>query len=68
MVSFNRGTVVLNNSSINASASLQGEGPFRLAILTIDQPIEGYVTCIVNNVSNTIRVVTGTYLNNAQLL
>ena len=60
-ITFNGSTVVLNNSSISASAMLRGEEPFRQATLTVDQPIEGYFTCTVNNSnSHTIRVITGT--------
>lgn len=55
-VSFNGGSVVLNNSSINALAMLADGGR---ATLTIDQPIEGYFTCIVNNISHRVRILTG---------
>ena len=58
-VTFNGGTVHLNNSNITVSALLRGEGPPRQAAITIDQPIEGYFTCIVKNVSHTIRTLTG---------
>ena len=60
-IDFNGSTVILNNSSITASASLTGQQPFVLASLLIDQPVEGYFTCIVNNISHTIRVLTGAY-------
>ena len=58
-VAFNGGTVFLSNSSVNASATLRGVESFGQATLTVDQPVEGYFTCIVNNVSHTIRVITG---------
>lgn len=57
---FNAGSVFLNNT-INALATLRGEGLFRQATLRIDQPIEGNFTCIINNTSHTIRVLTGMY-------
>ena len=62
-IAFNGGTIILNNSSITASAVLSIREPFMVAILTIDQPIEGNFTCIVNNISNTVRILTGTHAN-----
>ena len=64
-IAFNGGTVNLDNYSINASAALRGREPFMLATLAIDQPIEGYFTCIVNNISHTIRILTGAYSNSS---
>ena len=58
--------IVLNNSSVNASAELRfretSRGISLSSILVLDQPIEGYFTCIINNVSHTIEVLTGTYV------
>ena len=56
-IPFNDSTVTLNNSFVTASAMIRSNG---LAALMIEQPIEGYVTCVVNNISHTVRLLTGT--------
>ena len=65
-IAFSNNSTVLNNSSVNASVGLIiTESPRGLVLssnLVLDQPIEGYFTCIVNNVSHTIEVLTGTYV------
>ena len=65
-IAFSSNSTVLNNSSVNASVGLiiteSPRGLILLSILMLDQPIEGYFTCIVNNVSHTIKVLTGTYV------
>ena len=53
----NTNGTILNNSSVNALVSTSRGS----SILRLDQPIEGYFTCIVNNVSHTIEALTGMY-------
>ena len=64
-IAFNSNSTVLNNSSVSVSVvSGIGGVPGRISLTTqlmLDQPIEGYFTCIINNVSHTIRVLTGMY-------
>ena len=65
-IAFSSNSTVLNNSSVNASAELlfreTPRGISLSSILMLDQLIEGYFTCIINNVSHTIEVLTGTYV------